>query len=645
MIIQTPDRKLYRNGVAFRILRYVDPLVHLENEATGAIETIDYTTMIKEYGTGVIRVTMEKTPRSLVADKSIISSAAQAEMSEPARAETRRRIDFITKLSARGAFEQGKKEICAAIAEISRERGEAAAPHVSTVYRWRKRFIKAKNDVRALLARLDLRGGKNQSRLDPQVEAIIHEKIETIYLGAKCGSAEDVYNAVFLAIQAENTKRIESEWLNVPGLRTIQRRINTLYGFDIAVARYGLKEAERRYGAVFASRRAKRILELVEIDHTPVDIMVVNEDRTVIARPTVTFVLDRFSRCILGYHLSLAGHGTPAVFEALRHALLPKTYIKDAFPNLNMEWECCGWFERLLMDNGREFHAEAVVDALISLGIATEFAGSREPNDKPFVERFNRTFNYTFIHRLPGTTLAKLYKRIGFKAEKEACITLKELDLLIHTWILGQYHLRPHAGLGGRAPIDVWRESAASHPPMFKANAEQVEIEFAEIANSAVQHYGIDLNNERYASTRLTNLRRMLPEKAVRVDVKWPWHNLGRIHVWDPFEKEYFAVPNVDPDLEGVTLEQASAARKHIKGNDAYKSVRASVASVAREIVKAAEADKKLKNRKQGARLANKTSKDSRQPVTENVVDVSSPDIELSEDDAPITGFPVDIKN
>jgi len=93
---------------------------------------------------------------------------------------------------------------------------------------------------------------------------------------------------------------------------------------------------------------------------------------------------------------------TPAVFEALRHAMLPKTYIKDLYPDLNLEWECYGWIERLLMDNGREFHALAVVDALLNLGIISEFSGSREPNDKPFIERFNRTFNYSFIHRLPG---------------------------------------------------------------------------------------------------------------------------------------------------------------------------------------------------------------------------------------------------
>ena len=644
MIFSTPEGTIIRNGVTYHIVRYVDEAVVLENRATGAIETVSFKTLLLEFVNGTFCIPSGQFPKGLASSPIIATAAAPIEPSEAARADTRRRVDYITQLEARGAFDlSSNKKLRAAIADVARERGEPAPPDISSVRRWRKHFLAAKRDIRALISRLDQRGGKNKSRLAPEVEAIIHEMIESIYLSAKCGSAEDVHVAVFAAIQQENTKRIESEWLEVPGLRTIQRRINVIYGFDIAVARYGLKEAERRYGAVFTSRRAKRILELVEIDHTPVDLMVVDENRVVIGRPMVTFVLDRFSRCVLGYHLSLAGHGKPAVFEAIYHALMPKTYLKSAYPDLEQSWECFGWFERILMDNGREFHADAFVDALINLGIVTEFAGSREPNDKPYIERFNRTFNYSFIHRLPGTTLAKLHLRKGFKAEDEACLTLAELDRLIHGWILGHYHLRPHAGLGKRAPIDVWRESAAIHPPMLKANAQQVEIELSDAASSAVQHYGIDLNTHRYASVRLANLRRMLPEKGARVDVKWPWHNVGRIYVWDIFEKEYFMVPSVDPDLDGLTLEQAAAAKKFIKANDAYKQVRAKTSSVAREIQDKALKDKRLKVRKEGARLANKTSKDSRQPEPAVAQDIPAQEPEMTVTESQVTGFPVEL--
>ena len=174
---------------------------------------------------------------------------------------------------------------------------------------------------------------------------------------------------------------------------------------------------------------------------------------------------------------------------------------------------------------------------------------------------------------------------------------------------MGAYHLRPHVGLGRRAPIDVWRESAAAHPPQLKANAKDIEIEFAEVATSRIQHYGIDLNTHRYASVRLSNLRRMLPIKQTSVDVKWPRHDAGHLHVWHPFDKEYFEVPNIDSSMAGLTVEQAKVAKKLIGSDDHYKRVRAETSEVVRDIAANAASDKKLKNRRKGARFDNQTSK------------------------------------
>ena len=45
-----------------------------------------------------------------------------------------------------------------------------------------------------------------------------------------------------------------------------------------------------------------------------------------------------------------------------RHALLPKHYLKERYADLELSWPMYGWFERILMDNGREFHADAIAD-------------------------------------------------------------------------------------------------------------------------------------------------------------------------------------------------------------------------------------------------------------------------------------------
>ncbi|MYM25489.1 DDE-type integrase/transposase/recombinase [Duganella sp. FT135W] len=615
MLAFIKNQTIFRNGIEYRVDRRTATGVQLENATTGEFSTHDLYALLAEYAKGALTIAPFNLQHQSQFPPTQVRQHAEPSTSPAAQSASRRQIDYIVKLTDECAFKGTKQQLINAIGKISQERNESVPPHVTTVYRWHKLFQQAKKDIRALFSKINSRGGKNKSRLNAEVEAIIDEKIESIFLAQKTGSAEEVHDAVSKTIALKNTTLIESEWLIVPSFRTIQRRISRLYAYDIAVARYGKREADRRYGATLASRRVSRILELVEIDHTPVDLMVVDDNRKTIGRPSITFVFDRYSRCVLGYHLSLAGHGTPAVFEALRHAMLPKSYIKDRYPDLNVTWECYGWMERLLMDNGREFHAFAVADALLNVGVISEFSGSREPNDKPFIERFNRTFNYSFIHRLPGTTLARITDRIGFKAENDACITLAELDKMIHTWILGVYHLRPHGGLGRRTPIEVWRESAAQHPPQLKANAKDLEIEFSESCVSKVQQYGIDLNTHRYASKQLSNLRCMLPEKKTSVEVKWPRHDVGHIHVWDPYEKKYFEVPNVDNDYLGLTLTQGKAAKRAIHATDAYQRTRASARDIVRDLVAKASADKKLKNRKHGANLANKTSKEMHRPT------------------------------
>lgn len=586
----------------------------MENLATGERTTHKTFNLLNAYVDGNLLTSFDSKPTAPGNSSRKRKPARMDGMSTAARTETRRRIDYLVKLEARGAFGCKRVDLQRHLSEIALLRGESRPPHESTIFRWRRKYLEAHNDVRAIFARFDKQGGKGLGRLEPEVERIVYECIDRIVLGQKTFSAEEVRDAVVAEVELRNSKRPASEQLRVPSLRTVQRRIASLWAYELAVAKFGKREAERRYSLMKGSRLVNRILEIVEIDHSPIDALVTESDRQqATARPTITVVLERKSRCLLGYHLSAAGHGVTAVFEAIRHALLPKTYLSTKYADLQLEWPCYGWPERIVMDNGREFHADAVADALHALNILAEFAASREPNDKACVERFLRTLNYGLIHKLPGTTLAKVHQRIGFKSEDEVALTLEELDRIIHVWVCDIYHKRPHAGLDGRAPIDVWLEGAAANPPQLKLNKQDLDIELGEIASSAVQHYGIDLNTFVYRSNRLLTLRRMLPQ-GQKVAVKWSKNDVGYVWVWDEIQTEYMKVPNSEEEYFGLTLEQAKAARRAKAAGDAdHQPVRSAAGVVIREMVDDALADKKLKSRKRGSRLGNRTSKESRE--------------------------------
>lgn len=610
------DHLVWINDVAYRINRQIDAFkVQLENTASGEITTHQINDLLAQYSHGELLTTISRAAARRNGKPVPRTPARMDHMSQAARSETRRRLDILIRLENLASFHKSRSELESDILKVTVARGDHRSPHVTTIYRWRRQYLAAKKDVRALFCRFSDQGGKGKPRLAAEVEDIIDTKIDAVFLAGRTSSAEDVHSAVSLEINARNEQRLESEALRVPGLRTIQRRIALVPAYDIAVARHGQTEADRRFAHHLGARLTRRILELVEIDHSPVDILVVDENGVVCGRPTITVVFDRKSRCVLGFHLSLAGHGTDAVFAALRHALLPKTYLNDHpnYANLSLEWDCYGWFERLLMDNGLEFHSEAVADALNNLGIPSEFAASQDPNDKPFVERFLRSFNYCFVHRLPGTTLAKLHLRVGFKAEDDACITLEKLDQMAHVWICSVYHQRRHRGLEWRTPNAVWKQLAEVTPPQLKANQADLDIEFSRVDTSALQHYGIDLNTFCYTSVRLLTLRRMLPEHP-KVLVKWPSFDAGYIFVWDPIEEEYFKVLNKDRTYAGLTVEQAKRAKKAKAAADPCSAIAVATGrAVVSEMVNEALNDKKLKTRRAGAKLANQTSENLRQ--------------------------------
>lgn len=613
MLTLLKDQRVFLDEVEYIVISgSADFETLLENKLTGERTKIKTHSLVTKYLTGEFRTAAQRREQLNAQQKPSQTPARMDGLSVEAKKETHRRIDYLVRLDNQGSFGKSRKDLRKDLSAIAAERGDPRMPHESSIYRWRRRYFQAQKDVRALFARFDEKGGKGKTRLEPAVELLIDEVVDEIALKQRTFSANELLHAVRLKIDQANRERLPEAQLKVPSLRTMQRRAAMLAEFDLTCAAFSVREAERRFALHGTSRRVDRLLEIVEIDHSPIDLLVVGPDRVVVGRPTITVVLDRATRCVLGYHLSLAGHGVPAVFEALRHALLPKTYLSERYADLHITWECFGWMERLLMDNGREFHADSVADAMLNLGVACEFAGSRSPNDKPFVERFLRTLNYGLIHTLKGTTLAKVHKRVGFKAEDDAALTLEELDRIIHVWICSVYHIRPHRGLEGRAPITVWRELAKANPPQLKMNAADVDIEFSECTTSRVQSYGIDLNGFVYRSPKLLLLCRLMPAKA-SVNVKWPRNNVGYIWVWDSTGNEYIQVPNTKPEYAGLTLEQAKAARKaKSEGDPSYLQTASAAGDIIRGMVAQADSAASLAKRREAARLANRTSRDSR---------------------------------
>ncbi|WP_340141165.1 transposase family protein [Pseudomonas poae] len=112
------------------------------------------------------------------------------------------------------------------------------------------------------------------------------------------------------------------------------------------------------------------ILERWEIDHTPLDVLLVDEETgLVIGRPFMTVVVDKFSRMVMGYLLHLAAPNTESVLRVIERAIRPKTDLLQRFPKVKNEWRAHGMPARIVPDNAAEFHADDLAEGFDDLGI------------------------------------------------------------------------------------------------------------------------------------------------------------------------------------------------------------------------------------------------------------------------------------
>ena len=177
---------------------------------------------------------------------------------------------------------------------------EAAAKRhsvtVRTLWRWVSIYRRWPS-TEALV--LDGRGVRaNDRRFDDSTESIIRRATDDAYLTQPKGTYEAVCEEAWRQFDTLNIKR--------PSRNAIIRRIKALDPWLVARHQLGREEANRKLGAKPGSLKTRRPLALVQIDHTRVDVHVVDDKhRKDIGRPWITVAIDVATRCIMGFYLSL----------------------------------------------------------------------------------------------------------------------------------------------------------------------------------------------------------------------------------------------------------------------------------------------------------------------------------------------------
>lgn len=399
-------------------------------------------------------------------------------------------------------------------------------------------------------------GGDGKVRLDQKIEIIIQEAIDKVYLSKQQNTVKSVIIEV-------KRRSIEAN-LKPPSKNTIHRRIKEISTKTTLEKRKGKKAAHPFTPNLGPSVEAEYPLQAFMMDHTKVDLIVVDEfQRLPLGRPWLSLAIDIYSRCIAGFYLSLEAPSTVSVGLCLTHAVFAKENYLKKF-GINGTWPIFGKPNSIYVDQGAEFTSLALEKGCAQNGIKIFYRKVGAPHLHGIVERIIGNFMKE-IHALPGTTFSNPVERGEYNSNSHAALTMRELEKwLIHV-IVGQYHLDIHSMIM-EPPLSRFRRGIDLLPslPAQVTNEKSFLIDFLPMMKRTIQRHGFVIDHINYFCNGLIpwiNSRDKNKSFIIRRDPR----DLSRIYVLHPKETNYLEVPYRNMGRPSITIWEHKESLRRIK--------------------------------------------------------------------------------
>ncbi|RYY16307.1 MAG: integrase, partial [Alphaproteobacteria bacterium] len=402
---------------------------------------------------------------------------------------------------------------------------------------------------------IDLRGQRASPsrRISPQLVAIAEDVMcRQTYHSTRTRSH------AFASIE----RAAAEQGVEVPSRATVYRLLGRLdrqrHSFGNATTRRTqANRPNRAYGQQVPSRPG----ELVEIDSTPLDVLVLYPDGGS-GRVDLTLALDIATRTILAAVLSpvaakavdaallLARAMTPPMAQpgwadAVRfsRSLLPEGVLAE--PEVlaaELRERPVVSIESVTIDRGRVFVSSTFLAACERLQISLVKAAPRTPTDKPHVERMFGSINTLFTQYLTGYTGPNVVRR-GQDVAAEALWPLAQVQDLLDQWIVQSWQNRPHSGLRLPAvpqqhltPNEMLDALSAVAPGAAVVFDTDDYIALLPRVWRTVQRYGINFAGLTYDSPALGPFRNVRsgirsPEACDKWEVRYDPYRVNRVYL------------------------------------------------------------------------------------------------------------------
>lgn len=446
------------------------------------------------------------------------------------------------------------------------ERGKLFGHHTNTLYEWIQRYDDS-HLLTALLPRT--RSDKGTTKFSPEIETIIQAVVESEYLTKQRKSQQKVCDEV--------RKRCLHAGFEPPHDNTIRNRLKQLAGEQVMAKRKGRKAADHAYSPIEGSfPGADWPLAVVQIDHTPLDIILVDDiDRRPVGRPWITLAIDVFSRMVVGFYVSFDPPGALSTGQCLANAILPKEAWL-AKHGIKGEWPCWGVPAKLHMDNAKEFRGNMLKRACDEYGIDIEWRPVARPHFGGHIERLLGTFAKE-IHTLPGTTFSNTRERGDYDSEGKAALTLTEFEEWLVTFIVSVYHQRVHSSLN-MSPMEKYRQgvfgtkdSPGRGLPARMTDENRLRLDLMPYEERTVQDYGVVIDEIHYYHDVLRRWINAPDPVAPKYKRKFMFRrdprDISTVWFYDPEVNIYYSIPYRNTSHPPISIWEMREAKRRAEAD------------------------------------------------------------------------------
>ncbi|MDQ1831006.1 Mu transposase C-terminal domain-containing protein [Massilia scottii] len=433
----------------------------------------------------------------------------------------------------------------------------------ATLYRWVATFKQAKL-LSSLLPNYRARGGAGNTRLSPEVDAIIVECLENFH---------DTEQKTSVAATVEEIRRrCSNANLRLPAHNTIKARIEKSKGRERTASRKGEAAAYDQHDPIKGViGDADWPLALVQIDHTLLPVIIVDDvHRKSIRRAWITLAIDVNSRVCLGMYLTLDAPSAMSAGMCISHAIMPKEKWMSRLGVTSTDWPCWGVMGILHMDNAREFRGDMLQVACNEYDVDLHLRPVKKPRYGAHIERLMGTVSEG-LKAVKGATFSGPDEKGTYDSEGNACMTFGELE----KWLVlffARYHRKVHAGIG-TTPLTKWRDGLLGTKgkpgrglPARRLDEEKLRIDFMPFIERTIQNYGVLIDDVHYYHDVLRPWINTPHPEFSRHRRKFRFHrdprDISQLYFFDEIAKRHFAIPYRDVSLPPVSIWELREAHR-----------------------------------------------------------------------------------